>query len=104
MSDHATCCSGPNSNVAEQRARSVERKVDATTPPTFLVHAADDGLVPVANSIAMFDALMAAKRPTALHVFEDGGHGFGVRLPPAQSASAWPGLFATFATRQGVAL
>jgi acetyl esterase/lipase len=95
---------GPGSSVAEQRARSVERKVDATTPPTFLVHAADDGLVPVANSIAMFDALIAARRPTALHVFEDGGHGFGVRLPPAQSASAWPGLFASFATRQGVAL
>lgn len=95
---------GPNSSVAEQRARSVERKVDATTPPTFLVHAADDGLVPVANSIAMFDALMAAKRPTALHVFEEGGHGFGVRLPRAQSASAWPGLFETFATRQGIAL
>jgi len=95
---------GPGSSVADQRARSVERRVNADTPPTFLVHAADDGLVPVANSIALFDALIAAKRAAALHVFEDGGHGFGVRLPPKQSAMAWPGLFATFATRQGVLL
>lgn len=95
---------GAGSSVADQRARSVERNVAATTPPMILVHAADDGLVPVANSIALFDALLGARRPAALHVFEDGGHGFGVRLPPAQSAAAWPGLFATFATRQGVAL
>jgi len=95
---------GPDAGLADQRARSVERHVDATTPPTFLVHAADDGLVPPANSIALFDALCAAKRPVALHIFEDGGHGFGTRLPKTQSASAWPELFSTFATRQGVAL
>nr|WP_245654144.1 alpha/beta hydrolase [Novosphingobium rosa] len=95
---------GPDAGLADQRARSVERNVDATTPPTFLVHAADDGLVPPANSIALFDALRAAKRPVALHIFEDGGHGFGTRLPKTQSASAWPDLFSTFATRQGIAL
>ncbi len=95
---------GPNASVADQRARSVERNVDATTPPTFLVHAADDGLVPPANSIALFDALRAAKRPVSMHIFEDGGHGFGVRLPKTQSASAWPELFSSFATRQGIAL
>ena len=95
---------GPGSSVSDQRARSVERRVDATTPPTFLVHAADDGLVPPANSIALFTALRAAQRPAALHVFEDGGHGFGTRLPATKSAAAWPSLFSSFANRQGVSL
>ncbi|MFD1950762.1 alpha/beta hydrolase [Sphingomonas arantia] len=93
---------GKDAPAAALRARSVERRVDATTPPVFLVHAADDDLVPVANSVAMFDAMRTAKRPVAMHVFEDGGHGFGTRLPATQSASAWPGLFVAFATRQGI--
>lgn len=92
------------SGVGEEARRraSVERRVDAMTSPTMLVHAADDGLVPPANSVAMFDALQAAGRPTALHIFEDGGHGFGNRLPKSRSASAWPDQFMTFAGRQGL--
>jgi hypothetical protein len=38
----------------------------------------------------------------SLHVFDEGGHGFGARLPRAVPASAWPGLFASFAARKGV--
>jgi acetyl esterase/lipase len=93
---------GPGASDADRRLRSVERRVDATTPPTFLVHAADDGLVPPANSIAMFAAMTEAQRPVALHIFEDGGHGFGTRLPTDRSAMAWPGLFTTFAKRHGL--
>ncbi|MDF0542214.1 alpha/beta hydrolase [Sphingobium sp. H39-3-25] len=92
---------GDGASTEMRRARSVELRVDAATPPTFLVHAADDGLVPVANSIAMFQSLQAAKRPAAMHLFEDGGHGFGVRLPQTMQAAAWPRLFATFAARHG---
>lgn len=95
---------GPGASAmgAELRARSVDQRVDAQTPPVFLVHAVDDGLVPPAHSILMFQAMQAARRPVALHIFEDGGHGFGVRLPRAMSASAWPSLFVTFAARHGV--
>ncbi|WP_416465860.1 alpha/beta hydrolase [Sphingomonas sp. VDB2] len=90
---------GPDASAAMRRARSVELRVDAATPPLFLVHATDDGLVPPANSIALFQAMEAAKRPVALHIFEDGGHGFGTRLPQTMQASAWPALFATFAAK-----
>jgi acetyl esterase/lipase len=92
---------GPDATQSARRARSVELCVDARTPPVFLAHAADDGAVPVANGIAMFEAMKAAARPTALHVFEEGGHGFGVRLPRTMPASAWPTLFAAFAARHG---
>ena len=93
---------GAGASADMRRARSVEMRVDADTPPVFLVHASDDGLVPPANSIAMFQAMEAAKRPVALHIFEDGGHGFGTRLPKTMQASTWPDLFMTFAARHGL--
>jgi acetyl esterase/lipase len=93
---------GPDAPAALRHAASVEHRVTADTPPTFLVHAADDGLVPVANSIALFTALTAQKRPVELHVFEGGGHGFGVRLPKSLPGSAWPGLFHAFGVSKGV--
>lgn len=94
---------GPGAPAERRRARSVELRVDAGTPPLFLVHAVDDGLVPAANSVALFQAMVAARRPVALHIFEDGGHGFGVRLPGTMQAAAWPDLFATFTARHGLA-
>ncbi|BBD03059.1 MULTISPECIES: alpha/beta hydrolase [Sphingobium] len=93
---------GMGGTVQARRHRSVEMRVDAATPPIFLVHATDDGLVPPANSIALFQAMEAAKRPVALYIFEDGGHGFGTRLPATMQASAWPALFATFAAKHGL--
>ncbi|MET3827324.1 acetyl esterase/lipase [Sphingomonas sp. PvP055] len=93
---------GKDAPVALRHAASVETRVTATTPPIFLAHAADDDLVPVANSIALFTALHAAARPAELHVFESGGHGFGTRLPPSKPASKWPELFMAFGTSKAV--
>jgi acetyl esterase/lipase len=93
---------GEGADAQARRNRSVELRVDAATPPVFLVHASDDGLVPPANSIALFQAMEAAKHSVALHIFEDGGHGFGTRLPRTMQASAWPDLLTTFATKHGL--
>jgi hypothetical protein len=40
----------------------------------------------------MFSALRAARVPAELHVFEVGGHGFGVRLAAGKPIEAWPDL------------
>jgi acetyl esterase/lipase len=85
------------------RAYSPERNVSAATPPTILFHAADDPTVPVENSLAMFDALRGASIAAELHIFEKGGHGFGLRLPPTDTAMRWPDLFLTFAKNHGFA-
>jgi len=92
---------GKDAPDAERQRRSVELGVDERTPPCFLVHAGDDGLVPVMNGIALYSALHAKARPAELHVFNEGGHGFGVRLGPDKPASAWPNLFCAFAESQG---
>lgn len=93
---------GPDATEAARRARSVELRVTEDMPPTFLVHAADDQVVPPANSIALFGAMQAKARPVALHIFDRGGHGFGVHPPASEPVSAWPGLFAAFGARHGV--
>lgn len=58
------------------RHYSNELQVTAETPPTFLVHAADDTTVPVQNSLLFHAALVAHKVPAELHVYPQGGHGF----------------------------
>ncbi len=93
---------GADAPDVERKRYSVELGVDARTPPCFLVHAGDDGLVPTMNSISLYTALQAKARPAELHIFSEGGHGFGVRLGPDKPASAWPALFRSFAASQGV--
>ena len=91
------------SPTAEQIALySPDQNVTDRLPPVFLVHAADDKTVPVANSLMMFTALKAKAIPAELHVFEEGGHGFGMRFITGKPVAAWPELFATFAKRHGV--
>jgi hypothetical protein len=51
--------------------------------------------------MAMFDALRRVKVPAELHVFEEGGHGFGLRLAKGKPASAWPDLFLHWAYCDG---
>jgi acetyl esterase/lipase len=60
---------------------SNEMQVTAQTPPTFLVHATDDDVVPVMNSISFYEALLKYKIPAEMHIYKSGGHGFGMDNP-----------------------
>lgn len=53
--------------------------VTGQTPPAFLVQAEDDKAAPVENSIAYYLALKQAKVPAEMHLFAEGGHGYGLR-------------------------
>ncbi len=70
---------------------SNETQVNAQTPPTFLFHTADDPVVPVANSIVFFQALVKNKVPAELHVFRHGAHGVGLAQANPE-LSGWPDL------------
>jgi dipeptidyl aminopeptidase/acylaminoacyl peptidase len=56
---------------------SNELQVTENTPPCFLVHAQDDDVVKVKNSIVYYEALQKNKVPVEMHLFPKGGHGFG---------------------------
>lgn len=60
---------------------SNEMQVTPQSPPTFLVHATDDNVVPVMNSIKFYEALVKNKITAELHVYKAGGHGFGLNNP-----------------------
>ena len=57
---------------------SLDEKVDANTPPTFIVAAREDGCVPIENSLAYAAALDKAGVPFEMHIYERGYHGFSV--------------------------
>lgn len=60
---------------------SNEYQVTPETPPTFLIHAGDDKGVMPANSIVFYESLLKNKVPAELHIYERGGHGFGMDNP-----------------------
>ncbi len=68
----------PSLNLIEKFSN--ELQVNSKTPPTFLVHATDDQSVPVENSINYYLALKRNNVSAELHVYEKGGHGFGLGL------------------------
>lgn len=53
-------------------------RVDAGTPPTFLVHTHEDETVSPQQSLLFYEALLAAGVPAELHVFGNGEHGVGL--------------------------
>ena len=67
---------GSSPTPAQVRYFSNELQVSPQTPPTFLLHAGDDTVVPVANSIRFYEALRASSVAAELHVYAKGNHGF----------------------------
>ena len=62
-------------------------------PPTFIVYAANDAVVPVENAYRLHKALLAKGGAAELHVFADAPHGFALREKSLPIA-AWPTLCA----------
>ena len=60
----------------------------ASTPPSFILQAEDDP-VHVENAVVFFLALKNAKVPAELHIYAQGGHGYGLRRTELP-VTAWP--------------
>ena len=58
---------------------SNELQVTKKTPPTLIIAALDDDVVPVEHSRMFYKALQDKKVPSEIHTYEKGGHGFGMR-------------------------
>lgn len=68
------------SDQSEERIKlySGEEQVTSTTPPAIIFHSCDDP-VDVENSVSYFRSLKKAGIPVALHIYPDGGHGWGIK-------------------------
>jgi acetyl esterase/lipase len=71
-----------------------EIHVTEKTPPAFMVQAEDDG-VHVENSTAYFLALKKAKVPAEMHLYAQGGHGYGLRRTKLP-VTDWPASLETW--------
>ncbi len=67
---------------------------NAATPPTFLLQAEDDP-VHEENALVYFQALKEAHVPAELHLYANGGHGYGLR-PTELPITHWPQLAETW--------
>ncbi len=69
---------------------SNETQVTPETPPAFLIHTNQDQAVSAENSVLFYLALRKAGVPAEMHIYEKGGHGFGL-APNNPVLSTWPG-------------
>ena len=70
-------------------------------PPLFIVAAQDDPEVPSSESIELYRKWTAAKLPAELHLYEKGGHGFGMRTRN-MPLDAWPAAFEAWLRARGL--
>jgi acetyl esterase/lipase len=96
--------------LIEQQPAGVEINKDALAPyiripkeppPIFLVHASDDTVAGAENSAMMYLALKQANVPAELHIYAQGGHGFGVRKS-SLPCSSWTDRCVAWLQNQGM--
>ena len=71
----------------------------ADAPPLFIAAATDDALLP-GRSLPIYQAWVAAHRPAELHLYDRGGHGFGMEHQGTTS-DHWIGDFGAWLTEHG---
>lgn len=76
-------------------------RVTVDTPPTFLVQAENDPVDNVNNSLVYYMALKNAGVPVEMHLYAQGGHGFGLRHSEFP-VTAWPQLVETWLSTIGM--
>lgn len=65
--------------------------IDATAPPMFIAQASNDPASVPQGAINLYLACLEAKVPAEIHVYEGGGHGFGMRpRDNAPGTADWP--------------
>ncbi|MBI1337935.1 MAG: prolyl oligopeptidase family serine peptidase [Phycisphaera sp.] len=81
---------GPNPSEELIDEASSYKHVNKQTPPTLLVYAKDDNVVPIRNSELFLEALKKNGIKCKPLTYETGGHGFGIGRKQTDENAAWP--------------
>lgn len=81
---------------------SNDLQITPETPATFLVHSSDDKVVPVQNSLKYYEGLIKNGVSAEAHIYEKGGHGYGLGRNPESSESGWPQACRTWLKAKGL--
>jgi acetyl esterase/lipase len=92
---------GTSPTSAQERLYSPHLNIANNAPPHFILHAEDDDAVPVENALMLHAALKAKGIAVEMHLFAQGGHGFGLRRARGKPVEAWPHLFLAWAQSKG---
>ena len=83
---------GSTADLEAETAWSLDTYASADAPPTIIFASADDKTTPPGHGILLFEKLNAAGASPELHLFRDGGHGWGLGNPD-QILNQWPEMF-----------
>ena len=93
---------GASPDAAREKLYSPERNVRADQPPVWLLHAEDDDVVKVENSVRLREATRGIGTPVEAHFFERGGHGFGLMKTAGLPVAIWPELLWNWLGSHGI--
>ena len=83
---------GDKASAKAEAEWSLDTWATKDAPPTIIFASADDPTTPPGHGILLFQTLIAAGASAELHLFRDGGHGWGLGRPE-QVISQWPHIF-----------
>lgn len=72
---------------------SIEDHLFKEMPPLFMVHCRDDRTVDCRNTLDLIDNAKTNGVRFESHIFEKGGHGFGVKPKKGCDSASWPEMF-----------
>ncbi len=91
-------------NIFDQKTQALlpQIKVNAKSPPAFIVHTHDDRSTAL-GSVLVYAELKRHNIPAELHVYENGGHGYGMRPVEGSEIGTWPDRATAWLRLRGVA-
>ena len=92
---------GDNPDESIIQNYSNDLNVNQETPPTILIHSNNDVGTPPENSISYYSALRKNNVPASIHVWEDGGHGYGLAKGRG-TIESWTKIVKEWLTLRGV--
>ena len=108
LTDDTVTHRGSRTNLTQDQpalydALSPQKHVTRDTPPMFIVHGTNDRLVPLKNSLLLYEACLKAGVPVEMHILENGPHGFGMGANlNDETIKQWPEQALRFIARRGV--
>ena len=91
----------PNFVAPIYGANASDKAPTKDAPPLFMAVAADDKLTSASENIKMFEAWQSAGVPAELHIYQNGGHGFGHGKPGTATAK-WMDAFEAWLSLRGL--
>jgi acetyl esterase/lipase len=92
---------GETGDECVEKDLSIYCNIKEDSPPVFIVHSQDDASVSVENSIMLYRALLEKGISADMHLFHEGGHGFGIHKVKGLPAGNWTVLCEQWMNRNG---